>query len=272
MACSFYEFIGLAIVALIFCSISNRVQYYTKMIVFIVSALFAAVLPIPLMLPRPRDYRNALIPAWCIVKVGQLIGASYEIRGLENINRDSGGVVLINHQSAIDLIVLGKLWPVIGRATQVAKKEIFYLFPFGLACYLWGTLFINRQNQTSARNVINRESKAINERKSKILFFPEGTRNPSETLLPFKKGSFHVAIQAQCPIQPIVVSRYTYLDSKRKYFGRGRTIISILPEVNTKGMIKSDIDSLVSNVQNLMQESYEKISDEASAAENMKYY
>jgi lysophosphatidate acyltransferase len=121
------------------------------------------------------------IPAWCIVKVGQLLGASFELQGLENINRNTGGVVLINHQSAIDLIgefstptslvrrlnsrlVLGKLWPVIGRPTQVAKKEIFYLFPFGLACYLWGTLFINRQNKASARNAMNRESKAINER------------------------------------------------------------------------------------------------------------
>lgn len=44
------------------------------------------------------------IPAWCIVKIGQLIGASFEIQGLENINKDLGGVVLINHQSAIDLI------------------------------------------------------------------------------------------------------------------------------------------------------------------------
>jgi lysophosphatidate acyltransferase len=61
--------------------------------------------------------------------------------------------------------VLGKLWPVIGRATQVAKKEIFYLFPFGTACYLWGTLFINRHNQKSAQIAINRESKAIAEKK-----------------------------------------------------------------------------------------------------------
>lgn len=63
--------------------------------------------------------------------------------------------------------MLGKLWPVIGRATQVSKKEIFYLLPFGIACYLWGTLFINRQDKTAARNAINRESKAINEKKAK---------------------------------------------------------------------------------------------------------
>lgn len=94
----------------------------------------------------------------------------------------------------------------------------------------------------------------------------------TETLLPFKKGPFHVAIGAQCPIQPIVVSRYTFLDSKRKFFGRGHAIITIMPEVPTKGMGKDDIDSLVANVQNMMQEKFEKVSDESAAAANMKYY
>jgi lysophosphatidate acyltransferase len=94
----------------------------------------------------------------------------------------------------------------------------------------------------------------------------------TETLLPFKKGPFHVAIQAQCPIQPIVISRYSFLDSKRKFFGRGHSIISVLPEVKTAGMCKDDIDALISNVQNLMQEKFEQLNDEVAAAKNMKYF
>jgi len=249
-------------------SFSNRVQYFVKMILFMTSSLVFACAPIPLMLPRPRDYRNALIPAWLCVKMGHLLGASYELRGLENINRDVGGVVLINHQSAIDLIVLAKLWPVIGRATQVAKKAVLYWFPFGLACWLWGTLFINRD--TSAQTAINKQANAITERKSKILFFPEGTRNQSDALLPLKKGSFHLAIQAQCSIQPIVVSRYTFLDSKAKIFGRGHSIIKILPVVETKGLKKTDVEALVSNVQKIMQENFEKLNDEMAANIHMK--
>lgn len=104
MACSLSELIGLAIVALLLFSMSNRVQYYSKMFIFIISALVAAVFPIPIMLPRPKDWRNALIPAWCIVKVGEFIGLTFEIQGIENINREEGSVVLINHQSAVDLI------------------------------------------------------------------------------------------------------------------------------------------------------------------------
>lgn len=49
-------------------------------------------------------FKFTRVPAWCIVQVGKLLGVSLEIQGLENINKDQGGVVMINHQSAIDLI------------------------------------------------------------------------------------------------------------------------------------------------------------------------
>lgn len=93
---------------------------------------------------------------------------------------------------------------------------------------------------------------------------------PSDALLPFKKGSFHLAIQAQCSIQPIVVSRYTFLDSKAKIFGRGHSIIKVLPVVETKGLKKTDVEALVSNVQKIMQENYEKLNDEMAANIHMK--
>lgn len=63
------------------------------------------VLPLtPLMLLRPRDYRNALLPAYGCVKLGKLLGVEFELRGLENLDKQKGAVVLINHQSALDLI------------------------------------------------------------------------------------------------------------------------------------------------------------------------
>lgn len=110
----------------------------------------------------------------------------------------------------------------IGRATVVAKREVFYLFPFGLAAYLWGTLYIDRSNKTDAKNRLNQESRAIREHDAKLLLFPEGTRNSNERLIPFKKGAFHTAIQSESAIQPVVVSRYYFLDGKKKIFGRGK--------------------------------------------------
>lgn len=53
--------------------------------------------------------------------------------------------------------------------------------------------------------------------------FPEGTRHGGETLLPFKKGAFHLAIASQTPIQPVVVSRYYFLDTHPRRFSSGES-------------------------------------------------
>lgn len=150
------------------------------------------------------------------------LGISFEVRGIENIRKDHGAVVVMNHQSLFDLSVLAHLWPIIGRATVVSKKELLYVFPFGTAAYLWGTLYIDRSNQRAAVDKLSQETIAIQKNAAKLLFFPEGTRHQGDKLLPFKKGAFHIAVQSQSAIQPVVVSRYWCLDSKRKWFGRGK--------------------------------------------------
>ena len=51
--------------------------------------------------------------------------------------------------------------------------------------------------------------------------FPEGTRHGGHELLPFKKGAFHIAIGSQAPLQPVVVSKYNFLNSKAPFFKSG---------------------------------------------------
>jgi len=269
MSCCSCELVAFAFATAVMWSFSSRARYYLKMFVFMIGCTVLVVVPGPFMLLRPRDYRNALLPAYGCVKLGKLLGIDFELRGLENIDRSKGGVVLINHQSALDLIVLAMLWPIIGRATVVAKKAVFYLLPFGIPCWLWGTIFIDRHNRQSSLTTINKESIAISEKQAKLLFFPEGTRNQEEYLLPFKKGPFVTAIQSSCPLIPVVVSRYHFLDSKRKIFGRGHSVISILPEIPTAGVDKSDMDVLINNTRNVMQAEYQKLSDEVMAINNI---
>ena len=58
-------------------------------------------------------------------------------------------------------IVLGELWLAMDNCTVISKKEILYLGPFGLACWLWGTLFIDRKNVGESCQIINATAKSI---------------------------------------------------------------------------------------------------------------
>uniref|UniRef100_A0A6M2DUT0 1-acylglycerol-3-phosphate O-acyltransferase n=1 Tax=Xenopsylla cheopis TaxID=163159 RepID=A0A6M2DUT0_XENCH len=251
----------IALVVTLLSVISVKVRFYVKWFIFSFYSFFSVTFAIPFMLPRPLHYKNALIPAFAIRHLTHyILGITFSIQGLNNLLRDSGAVIVINHQSAIDLVVLAELWPVVGHCIVIVKKAIFYYFPFGLGSYLWGTLFVDRSDKEGSKVTMNQASKMIKENKAKLCVFPEGTRHCGNELLPFKKGAFHVAIQNQCPIQPIIVSKYYWIDHKTYKFDGGHNLITILPSIPTKGLEVKDIDDLIKKTRDVMQEAYKKTS------------
>ncbi|XP_045761575.1 1-acyl-sn-glycerol-3-phosphate acyltransferase alpha-like [Maniola jurtina] len=242
-------------------TISSIARYYIKFTLFVVLSLIFATAPLPLMFLKPFDPKNALIPAAFLRLTARLLGIRWTVRGLENVDDSRGAVVLLNHQSCIDLYVLAVLWPLMARCTVVSKRSLQYLVPFGTATWMWGTVFIDR-GASSARSVLNKQSEAVKNHKRKLLLFPEGTRHSGDKLLPFRKGAFHVALDAGAPIQPVVVSKYHFLDSESHRFGSGEIIITILPLIETEGTIKEDISNLVETTQNKMQEVFSRTSTE----------
>nr|XP_023023355.1 1-acyl-sn-glycerol-3-phosphate acyltransferase alpha-like [Leptinotarsa decemlineata] len=134
---------------------------------------------------------------------------------------------------------------------------MMYYQPFGLAFWLCGAIFIDRSKSSEAQSVINKTGEIIRKRKARVLMFPEGTRNTGKRLLPFKKGAFHLAVASQCPIQPIAVSRYTFLAPNK--FENGEIKIRILPAIPTKGCSVEDIPRLIDEAYKAMSENVEHL-------------
>ncbi|XP_014482674.1 PREDICTED: 1-acyl-sn-glycerol-3-phosphate acyltransferase alpha-like [Dinoponera quadriceps] len=260
LSCSVCSSVGLAVVfflvMLFALGMNETLKYRAKFTFFILASAVAAGIWIPLMFFRIRSWKNAILPARGVVIIAKMLGINYHLRGKENTVKDTGCVVLINHQSSLDLCVLGELWLSMDHCCVISKKEILYLGPFGLACWLWGTVFIDRGNVEESRQIINDTAESIRLAKRRLLLFPEGRRHSNSTLLPFKKGAFHVAIESQMPIQPVVVSKYYFLSDKRKQFHSGNSYITILPPIPTAGMTKDDLPKLMEQAHEVMNKTF----------------
>lgn len=149
------------------------------------------------------------------------------------------------------------------KCTVVAKRELFYAWPFGLAAWLAGLIFIDRVRGEKARETLNEVNRRIKQQRIKLWVFPEGTRRNTGELHPFKKGAFHMAIDQQIPIMPVVFSSYcTFLNDKKKILNAGRIVITTLPPVSTEGLTKDDIDTLMERVRAQMTETFKLTSAE----------
>lgn len=161
------------------------------------------------------------------------------------------------------------IWPVMNKCTVVAKRELFFAWPFGLAAWLCGLIFINRMQSDSTRNQLTEASENIKNKKIKLWIFPEGTRRNTGQMHPFKKGAFHVAIDAQIPILPVVFSSYqTFLDDKNKHLNSGHIIITTLPPIPTAGLTKYDLDQLMQHTYDTMNQVYQITSKEVIELES----
>jgi len=125
------------------------------------------------------------------------------------------------------------------------------------------TIFIDRVNRATALAAFASAARTMQRDRQSVFIFPEGTRSYAETpeLLPFKKGAFHLAVQAQVPVVPIVAANYAdVLNVERRVFRGGVVPVKVLKPVETVGMGKEDVEELTRRVRESMLEALVELS------------
>ncbi|CEI99928.1 hypothetical protein RMCBS344292_14003 [Rhizopus microsporus] len=189
--------------------------------------------------------------------------------GLEHLEEKSPVIFVCNHQSSMDIMLFGAFYP--KNTSIVAKKEIKY-YPFlGWYMRLSNAIFLDRKNRENAIKEARKASEDIRRKGVNVWVFPEGTRgHESEvTLLPFKKGPFYMAVQANVPIVPVVIANYSHLyNAKEKRFLSGVVRAKILPPISTDGIKQesADIEKLATECRRQMLE----VLKEITPSETMK--
>jgi putative phosphoserine phosphatase / 1-acylglycerol-3-phosphate O-acyltransferase len=176
-------------------------------------------------------------------------GVRLNVVGEENLWSDRPAVFLFNHQSQLDLFVLGALLR--KDFTGVAKKSLETDPLFAPIGYLADVAYVDRNNTAKAREELQPVVEALKEGRS-IAIAPEGTRSPTPRLLPFKKGPFHMAIQAGVPVVPIVMRNCGELMAPHSYvIHPGVVDVTVLPPVSTKGWTPRNLNTKIRQVRQM---------------------
>lgn len=174
------------------------------------------------------------------------------VRGEEHLWEHRPAVFVFNHQSSLDMFVLGHL--IKQDLGGVAKKELARDPLFGPMGLLVPIAYVDRANSASAREALK---PVVDMLKQGISFAiaPEGTRTATPRLRPFKKGAFHIAMQAGVPIVPIIIRNSGDLMWRGSFFPRPGTIeVVVLPPIPTAGWTGDEIDARAAELQRAYQE------------------
>ena len=179
-----------------------------------------------------------------------LIGGKLSIKNPENITAKQPALVIFNHQSQADGLLLMKLFK--DNFSAIGKKELGRFKLFAKAHEFAGIIPIDRENSASAIEAMRPLVNTLTVEKRNVLISPEGTRSTSKMPGPFKKGAFHVAMQAGVPILPVVIHNAIDLQPKGQFAYRPGTIeIEVLEPIETTDWTKETLDVNIAKTRNL---------------------
>jgi 1-acyl-sn-glycerol-3-phosphate acyltransferase len=153
-----------------------------------------------------------LNPAWRVA-----------VEGRDKIRRDAAYVIVANHQSLLDILVLFRLFV---HFKWVSKVENFRVPFIGWNMSLNRYIKLRRGSRESVARMMDACERAL-AAGSSVMIFPEGTRSRDGRLQPFKPGAFTLAQRTGAAILPIVVEGTARALPKRGFVLQGRHDIRI---------------------------------------------
>ena len=123
------------------------------------------------------------------------------VSGLKNIDKRQTYVIVANHQSLADIVVL---YQTKMQFKWVAKESLFKVPFVGWSLSLARHIGLARGNLSSIKEVYHKAAQWLRDGMS-VLFFPEGTRSETGEMRDFQNGAFKLAIREKRPILPVLI-------------------------------------------------------------------
>ena len=206
---------------------------------------------------KAKDYSSLRFVQWAFRVILWIAGVKITVKGKENIP-DEAVLYVGNHRSMFDVLIL---YTQCERLTGFIAKDSINKVP---ALRVWMRylycLFLDRNDIKQGLKIILQAIEYVKQGVS-ICVFPEGTRNKGEelTLLPFKEGSFKIALKSGCPIIPVALNRTA--DIFENHFPKLRkthVIVEYGKPILPKDLSRDEQKVIGATCQNLIQEMLQK--------------
>lgn len=137
-----------------------------------------------------------------------ILNIKVTVEGDEGQLERGGYVIIANHMSYVDGIVLGSIFPIV----FVSKKEVRSWPIVGLWNILCGTIFIDRQHKQEVGLLVDEMATKLRQ-EANILLFPEGTSTNGERMLPFQTVPLAAPLRSRSIIVPATIA-YRSIDDR----------------------------------------------------------
>lgn len=171
---------------------------------------------------------------FCIRTAGLIAGVRVRLQGRENIGPREPYLVLSNHQSNLDSLILAHILPRNYRALM--KQQVMHLPVMSLIFRHLNFVGIDRTDLRDAHAGIDRAASLLRDGLT-FIAFPEGTRSRDGRLGEFKKGVFIMALKSGRSILPVTLRNSRLIQPPGRYRIRAGIVdVVVHPPIPTAGL------------------------------------
>lgn len=228
--------------------------------VFIITTIVGFILsPLAFCIPPSKKVYHNIISYLAKNLILYVSGSKLQIYNSIKIDKNKTYLIISNHQSLFDILVLYSLLQDKIYYRWIIKKSLFYIPLFGTLISAAGYIKLDRKNRFKAYKTIKKAIDYIKKGIS-LIIFPEGTRSLEDTIQPFKSGSMVIATNTGVDLLPVVLKNTLHIKSKKSFLIKPIPIkVKILKPVSITTKMKKDQKIMLDTLRNTMLKVYNKM-------------
>ncbi len=199
----------------------------------------------------PFDKRRVVVHAISKLITDVVLGFfGRDVIGAENIDPKESYVIVLNHNSMMDIL---SLYPIPLVFKWVSKREVYKIPLVGRLLFMHGDIVINRASTKEAMQLVHTRGMEWLKKGASVSIFPEGTRSKDGEIHNFKAGAFILAKEAEVPILPVVLEGTNNMLRKGIFMNwKNRITIKVLPPISRQEVATRPMKEVMAEVRESM--------------------